>query len=76
MECLNIYERARCHFLTHRTSLVSFHIYSGAPSSRFDIALEYDVNTDDTDDDHDSDDTEKMTNKRVDESEAEDEVIS
>ena len=50
--------------------------YSGAPSSRFDIALEYDVNTDDTDDDHDSDDTEKMTNKRVDESEAEDEVIS
>ena len=51
-------------------------IHSGAPSSRFDIALEYDVNTDDTDDDHDSDDTEKTTNKRVDESEAEDEVIS
>ena len=65
MECLNIYERARCHFLTHRTSLVSFHIYSGAPSSRFDIALEYDVNTDDAEDDHDSDDTEKMTNKRI-----------
>ena len=42
--------------------------YSGAPSSRFDIALEYDVNAeDDTDDDHDSDDTEKMTNKHVDE---------
>ena len=42
-------------------------IHSSAPSSRFDIALEYDVNTDDAEDDHDSDDTEKMTNKRVDE---------
>ena len=41
-------------------------IHSGAPSSRFDIALEYDVNTDDTDDDHDSDATEKMTNKQAD----------
>ena len=43
-------------------------IQSGAPSSRFDIALEYDVNTDDTDDDHDSDATEKMTNKQADDS--------
>ena len=39
--------------------------YSGAPSSRFDIALEYD-----TDDDHDSDATEKMTNKHDDEADA------
>jgi len=53
------------------TSLVSFYIYSGAPSSRFDIALEYDVNTeDDMDDDQDSDATDKITNKQADEADA------
>ena len=45
-----------------------FYIYSGAPSSRFDIALEYDVNTEDDMDDHDSDATDKMTNKQADDS--------
>lgn len=53
------------------TSLVSFYIYSGAPSSRFDIALEYDVNTEDDDDtENDSDATEKMTNKQADKNES------
>jgi len=42
---------------------------SGAPSSRFDIVLEYDVNTEDDMDDHDSDATKKMTNKPEDEAE-------
>ena len=65
MDCLNIYVREGKSPWFLYSSFVSFYIYSGAPSSRFDIALEYDVNTDDAEDDHDSDDTEKMTNKRI-----------
>lgn len=54
--------------LSYSSPLVLLYIYSGAPSSRFDIALEYDVNTEDDMDDHDSDATDKMTNKQADDS--------
>ena len=71
MECFEIVEYVVRSFVLIASCFILRSYNSGAPSSRFDIALEYDVNAvDDTDDDHDSDDTEKMTNKHVDENES------